>query len=258
MPFTLSHPIATLPLRWLTGGRLPLSALFIGAMVPDIAYFIALTPTGTLGHTLTGVIIEGLPAGMILYLMWRYLLRTPLCALLPSAMSCRVMPSRELPRGALVTLLLVPTAILLGALTHLLWDSFTHPGAWGVTRLPLLEERLGPLPLYKWNQYLGGALGALGLMLWGGWRLRAASPRELVDSERVTVRVRVVAVGFIALCAGALSLFATTLTTNHSPHALLVRAVIGLVSGGGVGATFYAATFWLIYLKNKNKVAMTR
>jgi hypothetical protein len=49
MPFTLVHPIVTIPIRKY---GFPLSALIIGSMTPDFNYFIF--PKLSVGHTLLG------------------------------------------------------------------------------------------------------------------------------------------------------------------------------------------------------------
>lgn len=36
MPFTLSHAVLAPPISYLTGNRLPVAALAIGSMVPDL------------------------------------------------------------------------------------------------------------------------------------------------------------------------------------------------------------------------------
>jgi hypothetical protein len=75
----------------------------------------------------------------------------------------------------LASWLYAAAALLLGAATHLLWDTFTHENARGVRMFPLLTdygpEMAGhPLHLYRWLQYgssiLGLALVAMALVLW--------------------------------------------------------------------------------------------
>jgi Domain of unknown function (DUF4184) len=56
MPFTLAHPIAAYPLWQLSRKRLNLLGLMVGTIVPDLAYFLALRPIESFGHTLPGAL----------------------------------------------------------------------------------------------------------------------------------------------------------------------------------------------------------
>jgi hypothetical protein len=95
-------------------------------------------------------------------------------------------------------------ALLLGAVTHLLWDTFTHENARGVRMFPLLTdygpEMAGhPLHLYRWLQYgssiLGLALVAMELVLW----LRHAPAPAKSPPRRIGRLERVVWLGAYAL-----------------------------------------------------------
>jgi hypothetical protein len=50
-------------------------------------------------------------------------------------------------------------ALAVGAATHVVWDAFTHEGAWGVRRLGFLQESYAGLAGYTWAQYVFGAVG---------------------------------------------------------------------------------------------------
>jgi hypothetical protein len=67
----------------------------------------------------------------------------------------------------------VGAALLLGSLTHVVWDAFTHVNGWAVERLPVLRADFGPLPVYRWAQYLNGVLGGLFVVAWitRWWRI---------------------------------------------------------------------------------------
>lgn len=61
------------------------------------------------------------------------------------------------------SVLMLMTALIVGAATHVFWDSFTHAGQWGVQQLPVLSQSytiLGvPLAGYKLFQYGSSLLG---------------------------------------------------------------------------------------------------
>ena len=127
MPFTFAHPAAVLPLRSLRVVPIVFSALVIGSMAPDIVYFAPLSLDGDFTHSLAGLFLFCLPAGMLMYLLIMHGLRRPLSALLPFGIARRLTPAAAAHgmtplRRALAILL----SLLLGAMTHVLWDALTH------------------------------------------------------------------------------------------------------------------------------------
>jgi hypothetical protein len=123
VPFTVSHAAAVLPLQRITRGRVPLAAMMIGSMAPDFAYFLPLSMSRMSTHDLDGLFLFCLPAGLAVWLLFVKVLERPTIELLP-------MPWRErVPRSAPVTpraLVLASLGIIIGGLTHIAWDSFTH------------------------------------------------------------------------------------------------------------------------------------
>ncbi|MBS0364286.1 MAG: DUF4184 family protein [Proteobacteria bacterium] len=176
MPFTLAHPAAVLPLRRWT--HLHIAPLIIGAMVPDAPHFLP----GRLGltmpetHSLTGVWTVCLALGYLL-LLAAVFLRRPLTALLPHRAHALCLQAVEPFRSGVVPWLLAAPAIVIGAWTHVAWDSATHGFGWIVQHVPVLATALavGPfqLPLYRLLQYASSVAG-LAVMLW--WYLRLPSP----------------------------------------------------------------------------------
>ena len=134
MPFTISHAAAVLPLQ---KTRLPLAALMIGSMSPDFAYFLPGEPLRELTHSIAGIFWFCWPVSFALWFLFVRVLEQPTLALLPDRWHARFAPSdREL---SLKTFALASAAVVLGAATHILWDSFTHRGTAVVDALPALH-----------------------------------------------------------------------------------------------------------------------
>jgi hypothetical protein len=141
MPFTISHAAAVLPwARPLARWRL-LSAAVIGSMAPDFGFFSPWRPNRFETHSLDALITFCLPAGLAAYWLFQSVIRTPILELLPPGAYARWQVSaapadyRNLRQWVFASL-----GILVGALTHLVWDAFTHEGARGVRMIPGLDD----------------------------------------------------------------------------------------------------------------------
>src|SRR5687767_12462029 len=86
MPFTMCHPAAVLPIRAVSRGVLPLPALVVGSMMPDVGYYFA--PTKVFvenNHGLVSSFRFSLPCGLVVLALlsllqggWTVLLPAPL------------------------------------------------------------------------------------------------------------------------------------------------------------------------------------
>jgi len=171
MPFTLAHPAAVLPLR-----RTPLLRsvpLLIGAMTPDVPYFLPWRlakhiPQGVT-HTLLGTLTLDLPFGIAL-LLFLWFLRAPLAAPLDAGSQAKCSAALERFGSRTANWLLAPLSLLVGSWTHLVWDSFTHPDGWMVSRISALSA---PVSLFSYKgelchvlQYASSVLGLAVLAIW--------------------------------------------------------------------------------------------
>lgn len=228
MPFTLSHVAAALPFR--TRGRwaLPFAALAAGSMAPDLPYFVAgLRRLGPATHTLAAVPTWDLVLGLAMWLTWRLVA--------PGLWRVAPMPVRERwdPRkGTGYPWWRVLLALLIGTATHVLWDEFTHLGRFGTEHLAVLTtvfpSPLGPLPGYRWAQYLSGVLGLAALLLVA--RRRERRPVGAADLPRLSAALPWLVVGAVAFGA-ALRLGLRSGTVDG-----LREAVFVAITGGGAAA----------------------
>jgi hypothetical protein len=166
MPFTFAHPAAVLPLRWFRTVPTVFPALVIGSMTPDIVYFVPLHLDGEFSHSLAGLFLFCLPTGLLLYLLIRHLLRQPLIALLPGLLACRL-PDRPMPRQTTAARhgLWVMLSLLIGAVTHLLWDDLTHHDTVVTLHGALLGELTGQhnirIGIYPLAQHFSSIAGIM-------------------------------------------------------------------------------------------------
>lgn len=186
MPFTFSHPAVAIPL---VRCGLPLSALIVGSMAPDFPYFLHLSTHYQYGHTWPGLFWFCLPAGLVVLWLFHALLKLPLLALLPSSHQARLMATCDFRFGPARQFALIVLALLLGAVTHLVWDSFTHAGGWSVAhfailRAPVIDSAHGTVFVFKILQHGSTVLGAAWLLIWyRRWFERTEAPLSALPLE---------------------------------------------------------------------------
>lgn len=235
MPITLAHPAAVLGLRRL---QLPMAAMVIGSMVPDVPLFMRWASGYEVSHSLIGVLTVNLIGALVVLLGWNAFGRDALVDLAPDAIRARLAPRHRLSRRQW---LLAPAAAVVGSLTHLVWDTFTHPGRWGVTHLAWLRADLGPLPGFKWAQYASGVIG-LGIVLWAF----VADLRSRPVGPSLPRRAFPAPVLPVVVCAaGAYGLVSGLARVNDGLHAVAFNGVVqGIIAtAGGVLITCVAWVF---------------
>jgi hypothetical protein len=132
MPFTLAHPAAVMPLKRFCPRFLSLGGLVVGSMAPDAGYAFH---KDIFSHSWKGSVGFSLPAGLVMLGLF-YAVRRPVTKLLPERHRRVFLPVCDAPLPPIWGIVI---SILIGAWTHLLWDSFTHAHGWAVMRFPLLR-----------------------------------------------------------------------------------------------------------------------
>src|SRR5262245_13279710 len=140
MPFTVSHAAAVLPIHRWTNHRLPLTALMIGSMAPDFGYFFSREESRQLTHSFPGLFIVSLPLVLLVWQFYTVLLVKATITLLSDRWHTRFAHTDAITPALVVRACI---AILLGAVTHLVWDAFTHRGTFVTSHWTAL---LGPTP----------------------------------------------------------------------------------------------------------------
>lgn len=163
MPLTPAHAAAW-PLSRLLPS-LPLDALVIGTMTPDFEYLMQLAPRGRIAHSPLGLLVFCLPVGVAVWAVYRHVVRPALLTLFPNGLKAGLTARH----GSLPS---VVAAVLIGAASHSLWDSFTHFHGWGVRQVPALLTMVHVvgrvyLPLYRILQHTSTLVGAIALVVWG-------------------------------------------------------------------------------------------
>ncbi|NXY99667.1 DUF4184 family protein [Streptomyces sp. BR123] len=266
MPFTLSHAAAVLPAVRRTGrarGPLVASALVLGSFAPDTFYFADAVVGGVMQyggftHSLPGVLTADAVLTAVLAACW-LLLREPLVALLPRARRGRVHAllrgedwrggpgGRGARRPAVLALWFYLSAVL-GSLTHVAWDSFTHLDRWGTNALPWLGEPVAyGYPLYTYLQYGSSAVAAGALLWFAATALRRMPDRPAPAAVPVLSRAEVL--GSVLLVTGCAAAGVTTRVMRfftfydriRSPLDIVPTVCFGAGAGLAAGLLLYGA-----------------
>ena len=221
MPFTAAHPAAILPFR----KRFIFSALVVGAIAPDLHYFVGVDHHFQATHTIAGAFYICLPSALAVLWLFQRVLKLPLISLAPERLQSRLArfaePFRFGPAKRFIWILI---SLLLGIFSHLLWDSFTHGGGYMAQHIAAL--RTVPFaryeiyrPLYNLLQHLSSLLG-VGILVSAYYRWsERAQPQPVPEKLRLNPRVKTIALAAIGSGAAILGLICGFLDSRESTRA---------------------------------------
>ena len=259
MPVTPAHAAAVVPFtRWKP--YFWLSPLAIGSMAPDFIYYVFPPPEWRhIGHTLWGLVLFCIPAGLAVLYAFHQFFKRPLALLMPWRLRAKLWPHCEpfplLPWRRLAWICML---IYLGAVTHVLWDGFTHEDEW-----PLREHRpvtgvmstVAGYPLH-WAGLLqfGSSLLGLGLLAWWSWRWyrRAPSGWAPADSEFLR-RARPAIVAAIIIFGAGVGTFCGLAYASRFPFPVNVGEFLSATFITGVDAFLLALLVFVVCIRGGNR-----
>ncbi len=260
MPFTLAHPAGAVPLKRLLGKYGSLVGLVMGSIAPDIIYFLPIPATlKGYGHTLIGLFIVCIPAGLISYYLF-YLLLTPIIYDLSPEILRKRLPGNWaegiIPK---TTLLPIIISILIGSITHIVWDSFTHDYGFFAQRFDILNHTIFSwegytLYVYKLLQH-GSSLAGLGFLLWLVIRfISSTPPKPVYKSIPAWHQVILLVLTFgLPICISTI----TGMNIRSLEKGILFQfqQVIGhIIKTGGMVLLFWFIPFGIIYRTSKHRM----
>jgi hypothetical protein len=237
MPFTISHAAVVLPFSRLLARWRLLSAVVIGAMVPDFGLFFPWRVPRFETHSAMALLAFCVPVGVATYWVFQYLIKTPLIELLPEGAYARWRQFSSPANFASVRQwILAAAGVLAGAVTHLVWDAFTHENARGIRMIPWLEEpvdigshRVAGARLLQDGSSLIGLIVVLGLIGYGLRRGRESRvPHRPLRAEERAVWILIYLVLAAALTAAWLQWARVGESPGHAIKALATAAVATL------------------------------
>lgn len=188
MPFTFSHPAIILPLTYLSKKWFSLTGLIIGSLVPDFEYFMRMEIRSDYSHTIEGLFWFNIPLGILLAFVFHNIVRPELFNNLPKPLKLRFVIFSKFNWNTYFkkSWIIVIFSILIGAFSHLLWDSFTHHHGFFVENLSVLRESIiifgMKIPILKILQHSSTLFGGFFILL-TIYRL----PKNVIKRPRINI-----------------------------------------------------------------------
>lgn len=251
MPFTLSHAAAALPLRHLLRGAAVFPALVIGCFIPDVPYFLPEPLCNINAHSLPGLVLFGIPLGWTIYALWFGLLLEPSVALLPRRYAC-LLSASVLQQPLFARPWCVTLSLLVGAVSHIVWDAFTHRRglvvhAWPALAQPVLHVGAHALPPYLVFQHGSTLVGIVCLVLHVRRRLRqgATTSPTLASTPQLSAKHRIAVAA--ALSVATMGLVWCTFSSADAPRFSAYNFVCCSISAGAAMTVIYALGWHAYY-----------
>ena len=242
MPFTVSHAAAVLPLHRYT--KLPLTALMVGSMAPDFGYIFSYEASRQLTHSFAGLFVFCLPVGLFVWLFYVAILEKATITLLSDRWHTRFAHTDAVTPSLIAR---AAIAIVLGAVTHLLWDAFTHRGTFVTNAIPALLARTPGfdwLPIYHLLHGLSSVLGLVILVFWARG-LHRQPAKSLIRPYNISERARTGALSFLIIGSLLAALIQWAPYAHSRYDAQFFFAAVGLLSGFFVAWCCIAIALWL-------------
>lgn len=166
MPFTISHAVIAPPLSKLSQNTLPIAALAIGSMTPDL-YRLFTVQSSMLTHQWKGLIYPNLALGLAFCSVWYSLYRPVVYRFFGVQHDLGLSSLKRI----FIFFIGVIFALIVGIATHLIWDGLTHSDFRTFVFKDVLATTIHlfghPYPLHRLLQ-LGSSALALPFLGWMG------------------------------------------------------------------------------------------
>jgi len=171
MPFTFSHPAIILPLKYLPRKWFSLTGLIVGSLTPDFEYFIRMKVQSNYGHTVYGILWFDLPLAIFLSFIFHNIIRDDLFKNVPKNIQSRILVYVEFNWNNYFkrNWVVIIVSTLIGIISHLFWDGFTHDHGYFVNNISVLRNSVflfdKEIPVLKIAQHLSTLIGGIVIMV---------------------------------------------------------------------------------------------
>ena len=215
-----------------------MTALVIGSMAPDFEYFIRMRVNSIYSHSYLGLLWFDLPLTIVLAFIFHLVVRNTLIFNLPNFLRSRFSVFTNFDWNAYFKshYVLVIISALVGAFSHIAWDSFTHEDGFAVERITYLSSfvKIGgkDLAVFKILQHGSSVIGAIAIA-WTIYRL----PKH--ESKVITLPTARYWVIVVAIC---LAVLRANLKMALDPR-MFGHLIVVIISGIFIGLIFTSAYF---------------
>lgn len=185
MPFTLAHPAAVI---FSKNKHFNLMGLILGSMAPDFIYFILFNPSSNLGHTFLGFLLNNLPLCYLLnYLIIKFI-RIPFILNLPFGLSryYTYLLNYRVNIKSIKDIIVFGYSSILGMVTHVFWDAFTHSNGFFVLNINFLKININffnfQIPLFKIIQHGSTLIGIILILIYLN-KIKKESNKDIISSK---------------------------------------------------------------------------
>ncbi len=148
-------------------------------MAPDFEYFFRMNIQGIHGHTFWGIFYFDLPTALLIAILFHQVAKKNLIDNLPVFIQLRFREIRELDFVSYLKdhKMIFAWSVVLGTITHIVWDGFTHQHQFGVEAFPeIYEGRTIPFqgvhyPLWYALQHISTVVGGV-ILIFYVWRMK--------------------------------------------------------------------------------------
>ncbi|GAA5014161.1 DUF4184 family protein [Acinetobacter puyangensis] len=170
MPFTFAHPAIVLPLAKFSR-KFSLTGLIIGSLIPDFEYFLRMRIRSDYSHNLIGIFNFDLPLGLLVVFIFHYLVRDSLIHNLPLFLKSRFINYEGYDWNSYFknNWIIVIYSLLIGIISHILWDNFSHNTGYFLNIFPILNEKISlfnhHIFIFKIVQHMSTMVGFIFIIL---------------------------------------------------------------------------------------------
>lgn len=204
MPFTISHAVLAPPLSKWSGQRLPISALAIGCMVPDLIRLFTSEEVNTT-HLWSAWLYPNLMIGIAFCLVWYLIFRPAVFRFMGIEKPIEISSFKKFMIFSLWMLL----SLIIGTATHLVWDGLTHVDFRTFAFHDFLSQNISlaqhNYPLHRVLQ-IGTSILALPILLWMGLKHQNIYAQNCPMHPKIKIyALSLLVVSFFAGCFGYIS-----------------------------------------------------
>ena len=226
MPFTPAHAAIVLPL--IKVRRLSATGLIVGSIAPDFEYFFKFSVSSNVSHTWWGVLYFNVPVVLLLSTIFHLVVKQNLIENLPGFLRDRFQDTLDFDFKTYLknNFLFFLVSGILGSVSHIFWDSFTHANGFFVQEISFYKDTIVPYdgaryPLYYALQHFSSVFGLAVILIYILLKKQNQIPRDRQFSFYYWV--------LIVLISGSVVLVRFSIyATDYSIGNVVVSSISGL------------------------------